>query len=165
MVYRERRRGPAAKFHPSSLAAPSPPHRHHNHNTPLAPLAPSMTFVSCYISDVVNRCHPRAEIAVSNTFRSPRLAILPRRCRSSARVLRVINERLQGRYNLAVPRPAAADAGNDLPLSVQGQVWRHQKQEIRLAVRSLPLVLFVCAQTLESLQARGVVVHTFSSVV
>lgn len=41
------------------------------------------------------------------------------------RVLRVINERLQGRYNLAVPRPAglgAADAGNDLPLSVQGQV-------------------------------------------
>lgn len=43
------------------------------------------------------------------------------------RVLRVINERLQGRYNLAVPRPAglgAADAGNDLPLSVQGQVRR-----------------------------------------
>lgn len=41
------------------------------------------------------------------------------------RVLRVINERLQGRYNLAVPRSAglgAADAGNDLPLSVQGQV-------------------------------------------
>ncbi|CAN0366361.1 unnamed protein product, partial [Hapterophycus canaliculatus] len=40
------------------------------------------------------------------------------------RVLRVINERLQGRYNLAVPRPGAADAGNDLPLSVQGQVHR-----------------------------------------
>lgn len=41
------------------------------------------------------------------------------------RVLRVINERLQGRYNLAVPRAAgrgAAEEGNDLPLSVQGQV-------------------------------------------
>lgn len=51
--------------------------------------------------------------------------VTPCRVCPQTRVLRVINERLQGRYNLAVPRPAglgAADAGNDLPLSVQGQV-------------------------------------------
>ena len=43
---------------------------------------------------------------------------------SGSRVLRVINERLQGRYNLTVPRPSGrgtADAGNDLPLSVREQ--------------------------------------------
>ena len=43
---------------------------------------------------------------------------------SGSRVLRVINERLQGRYNLTVPRPSGrgtADAGNDLPLSVHEQ--------------------------------------------
>lgn len=78
---------------------------------------------------------------------------------SNVRVLRVINERLQGRYNLAVPRaavPGAADEGNDLPLSVQGQVrCRHGKPPQEFLVRSeqaskQPAYVMPCAWCLSS---------------
>lgn len=73
---------------------------------------------------------PTRYVASLQSFRSAVISILTPgffsdRLSPFVRVLRVISERLQGRYNLAVPRPAgqgAADAGNDLPLSVQGQV-------------------------------------------
>lgn len=68
---------------------------------------------------------PRLSSAPSSPLSLHHLHVIRPGLIRPTRVLRVINERLQGRYNLAVPRPAglgAADAGNDLPLSVQGQV-------------------------------------------